>query len=364
MIHKHLLAGISPRIAAAAADLVIKVLIFLTLIFISAWLKGFFNPIMTIDPLSGHGWIYAGISFVYTTTLMAGRYQATFGQRLFGLKVQMADGHSIYFNAALIRWFASIISAGSVMAGYLVALLVDDRRTFHDYKSGTVVVVESYLANSSRLAKKLADPRGWTGGGELAKKESKLGSHTEHGHAQSVPHLSAGNTENKIPVEKSEGRKLEAPFIADLFWEQALQEYEGEGRQKGVWARYFSNFGGDTEKAMAAYLQNRAQHFSFIHEQQTGVSRITSSRPKKPKKPATVATVRHNDKYEKLVEKFNNGSRSTAVIEAKLEAITRKRVTSSAVGGSIRFSFSYREKRYSLTKGEAMAFIGKRQKSS
>lgn len=43
------------------------------------------------------------------------------------------------------------------------------------------------------------------------------------------------------------------------FWEQALAEYEGETRNKGLWAKLYSEFNGNENSVKAQYISVRAQ---------------------------------------------------------------------------------------------------------
>jgi uncharacterized RDD family membrane protein YckC len=363
MIHKHLLARIGQRFGAAVVDNVILIVLFYTLIFSYEVLKSFYTGISADLAIYDHYWVvYTAISFMYTTVLMAGKYQATIGQRLFGIKVQMVDGHSVHFSVAAIRWLFSLLSTFVLWGGYLVALLVNDRRTFHDYHSGTVVVVDSYL--DSRRYLTLNDPddreqtiRDWPS----VKEQWNTRSLSENSSAYSAAQTLHDDFEDHASVNKSGAKRLGELSIADVFWEKALEEYEGQGRKKGLWARCYVESNGDQNKAMAAYLQNRAEHFASVSERQKIVSRRNKAEPTSPNTRTSPVAALHHDKYEKLVEKFNRGSRSAAVVEAKLEAVTGKRVTRTLVDEQILFSFAFKANRYCLTKDQAVVFISKRE---
>ncbi len=364
MVHKHLLACIGPRIGAAAIDTTIHVVLFCALIFSYQVIKGFFKGIAVDLAIYDYHWVvYTAVSFLYSTVSMAGKYQATIGQRLFGIKVQMVDGHSVQINAAAIRWLFSLVSAYCALVGYLVALFVNDRRTFHDYHSGTVVVVDSYL--DSRYCLALNAPadrertiREWPS----VKEESSPRSLSKNSPVFRAAEPIDGCAEGNLSVHRSGEQRPDERSIADVFWEQALEEYEGDRRKKGVWARCYAKSNGDEKKTMAAYLQIRAEYFAAVNERQALASRRNDVPTTRPKTSASPAFVVRRDKYEKSVEEFDRGSRSAAVVEAKLEAVTGKRVTRSSVDEQILFSFEYRGNRYSLTKDQAVLFIGKRQK--
>lgn len=43
----------------------------------------------------------------------------------------------------------------------------------------------------------------------------------------------------------------------DKFWEMAIEEFDGESRKKGLWAKCFAEADGDENKAKASYLKQR-----------------------------------------------------------------------------------------------------------
>ncbi len=71
-----------------------------------------------------------------------------------------------------------------------------------------------------------------------------------------------------------------------------------------------------------------------------------------------------NDRYSRLVERFDLGSRSNQAIEAKLEAVTRKNVERVTEEGHLSFAFTYKGKKYLLDVDGALAFIRRRDESA
>jgi hypothetical protein len=47
-------------------------------------------------------------------------------------------------------------------------------------------------------------------------------------------------------------------------WELALKEYEGEGRQIGLWGKLYAEFDGNESRVKADYLKIRAAHFHKV----------------------------------------------------------------------------------------------------
>lgn len=54
-------------------------------------------------------------------------------------------------------------------------------------------------------------------------------------------------------------RRMNSPRPGDKFFEIASSELEGEGLNKGLWARLYSQHGGDESKTRAAYIRERAK---------------------------------------------------------------------------------------------------------
>ena len=47
----------------------------------------------------------------------------------------------------------------------------------------------------------------------------------------------------------------------DKLWEMAIEEFDGENRKKGLWAKCFAEVDGDENKAKANYLKQRVIDF-------------------------------------------------------------------------------------------------------
>lgn len=69
-----------------------------------------------------------------------GRFAATPGKMILGLKVVQSDGSRIGYGRAVGRHFAKYISAFILMIGYLMAAFDKERRALHDHICDTRVV--------------------------------------------------------------------------------------------------------------------------------------------------------------------------------------------------------------------------------
>lgn len=78
-----------------------------------------------------------GISY---STFLVGRYGATLGKMVFGLKVVMPDGGRVTYLRALGRHFAELISSMTLLIGYIMAAFDDEKRALHDRMCATRVI--------------------------------------------------------------------------------------------------------------------------------------------------------------------------------------------------------------------------------
>lgn len=120
---------------------------------------------------------------------------------------------------------------------------------------------------------------------------------------QIEPSLETSSTEALIrafPVQLAEGPK-EAGLAAasaskplepaisvsepeDDLWAHALKEFEGPGRRKGLWARIFSEVGGNESVAQAAYLSARVEQMRRdIQEQKAASAKAVEDSLRRPK---------------------------------------------------------------------------------
>jgi uncharacterized RDD family membrane protein YckC len=73
-------------------------------------------------------------------TLFVGRFGATPGKMACGLRVVTADGGRVTYARALARYFSTIISAVTLMIGFVMAAFDEEKRALHDRICDTRVV--------------------------------------------------------------------------------------------------------------------------------------------------------------------------------------------------------------------------------
>ena len=97
------------------------------------------NPIATIISMI--------IPITYYTALQGGKWQATVGKRVVGIHIVRTSGGLAHQNGgrvtylrALGRYFASILSALTLLIGYIMAGLTREKTALHDLIADTRVV--------------------------------------------------------------------------------------------------------------------------------------------------------------------------------------------------------------------------------
>ena len=79
----------------------------------------------------------AGISY---ETIFIGKYGATVGKMACRIKVVTADGGQVSYLRAVGRYFAKLLSAFTLMIGYIIAAFDPEKRALHDRICNTRVV--------------------------------------------------------------------------------------------------------------------------------------------------------------------------------------------------------------------------------
>jgi uncharacterized RDD family membrane protein YckC len=78
--------------------------------------------------------------WVYFSAFQSSSRQATLGQMLLGIKVTGLDGRPIGFARATGRYFASWLSAATLLIGFIMAAFTQRKQALHDMIAGTLVV--------------------------------------------------------------------------------------------------------------------------------------------------------------------------------------------------------------------------------
>jgi uncharacterized RDD family membrane protein YckC len=85
------------------------------------------------------------LAWLYYAGLESSAWRATIGKRSFGLLVTDAYGRRISFGRATGRYYGKIVSALTLLIGYVLAAFTDQRQALHDLMAGTLVVRKAHL---------------------------------------------------------------------------------------------------------------------------------------------------------------------------------------------------------------------------
>ncbi|MCX6860280.1 MAG: RDD family protein [Verrucomicrobia bacterium] len=148
-------AGFVPRLVAFVADWM--VILFLVNLVVMPWresLQELLKQVQAQLELTGDAqpdlWLllrfqlmftalYIAVSLVYSVGFQ-GRFGATPGKRLLGLRVVTLEGVPLSYGGALRRYCAELLSVLSFGLGYLM-VLAPEKRALHDILTGTQVVL-------------------------------------------------------------------------------------------------------------------------------------------------------------------------------------------------------------------------------
>jgi uncharacterized RDD family membrane protein YckC len=131
-------AGFWRRTAGIIPEAIVGMLLLCVLVLVHPTIT---PSLMNQDPYSAGNFIGSVLFWVYST-YMIGKYGATFGKMLMGIKVVSAKDHqNISFVRAFVRYMVLAISALFLLP-LLVQLFTKQRQGLHDKLLGTVVIDE------------------------------------------------------------------------------------------------------------------------------------------------------------------------------------------------------------------------------
>ncbi len=133
-------AGLVTRAVAIGIDLVAINLIALAAAGAVSFIAGLFGHKSTISLAEAIGalaaWaVWSGVYFILFWTVTG----QTLGSHLLGIRVLDDSGGRVKFRQAIRRYFAMLLAALPLGAGFIRVLFDERRRGFHDRVAGTVV---------------------------------------------------------------------------------------------------------------------------------------------------------------------------------------------------------------------------------
>ncbi len=127
--------------------------------FIDGFILFFFNSLVSISfssvmpsdvPSESNMWLYfaaTGIPMLFNmavscaySTWFVGRFAATPGKMVCGLRIVLPDGGRVSYLRAFARYFAEMLSAIILYIGYIMAAFDEEKRSLHDRICDTRVV--------------------------------------------------------------------------------------------------------------------------------------------------------------------------------------------------------------------------------
>jgi uncharacterized RDD family membrane protein YckC len=96
--------------------------------------------ILQLLALEGIAWFASLIFTAAYETWMIGRYAATLGKMVCGLRVVKSDGGRVSYARSLGRHFAKLLSSFTFGIGYIMAGFDDEKRALHDRICDTRVI--------------------------------------------------------------------------------------------------------------------------------------------------------------------------------------------------------------------------------
>ncbi|MBI3234123.1 MAG: RDD family protein [Bacteroidetes bacterium] len=83
------------------------------------------------------------INWLYFALMESSSYQATIGKRALGIRVTDMNGERISFGRASGRYFGKMVSAITLLIGYIMAAFTEKKQALHDIISGCLVVKQA-----------------------------------------------------------------------------------------------------------------------------------------------------------------------------------------------------------------------------
>jgi len=142
-----LYGGVSVRFLALCLDtfgiFVVIFLLFLPLFIISLFASVILMPLVALFNLTlfpSFFLLFAMTHWIYFATMESSARGATYGKRLFGLRVVDEKGQALSFARASLRYFAKFVSAVPLFLGFVMAFVTQRKQALHDLIAETVVV--------------------------------------------------------------------------------------------------------------------------------------------------------------------------------------------------------------------------------
>ncbi|MGE4351618.1 MAG: RDD family protein [Bdellovibrionales bacterium] len=82
------------------------------------------------------------VHWIYFATMESSPLGATYGKRMFGIRVVTVKGDELTFSRASLRYFGKLLSAFPFLLGFVMAFVTTRKQALHDLVAETLVVRE------------------------------------------------------------------------------------------------------------------------------------------------------------------------------------------------------------------------------
>jgi len=142
-----LYGGITARFLALYVDtaLVFGVMfvVFLPLFVLSVFASIVIAPILlffNVTLIPSFFFLFVMAHWIYFATMESSSRGATYGKRLFGLRVVDENGRKLSFARASLRYVFKLVSAMPMMLGFVMAVVTSKHQALHDLMAETLVI--------------------------------------------------------------------------------------------------------------------------------------------------------------------------------------------------------------------------------
>lgn len=181
------------------------------------------------------------VSIFFYVVVMWWSAGSTIGQLTVGARTVNRNGEKITFGQCFVRWLMSIVSSALLFLGYIAALFNDEKQTLHDMAASTVVISRRKQMNED-------SQKTPTQGGISQPSKPTFDTDDIIPHPVTPTYESTQTPPTETQVQVSDEEAFEA----------AIDEFESEKIERGLYAKLYAESDGDEKKAKAEYLRVRA----------------------------------------------------------------------------------------------------------
>lgn len=122
---------------------IVLLVVFIPLFIISLFASLLVSPILALFDLTMIPSFFLLLVFthwIYFATMESTARGATYGKRIFGLRVTDDKGGKLSFARASLRYFSKLVSALPFLLGFVMAFVTSRKQALHDLIAETIVI--------------------------------------------------------------------------------------------------------------------------------------------------------------------------------------------------------------------------------